>query len=116
MYDPVNAPVQIRGVGTGHLDVYQGEFRVRANRFARLLRRRWDVMYDWPTVVVQHIRPIPSAAVLFELDGRLASAAVLGKGKRLVEVLRSADFHVIEVSRLGWEAPAPVSGAELAHM
>ena len=107
VYDP-HRMTRTRGVSTAHLDVYPGLVHIHAKPFAARLGDTWDERYDHPAVVVQHTKPFLGATLLFEMRGRLASAAVRWRGRALIDCLTSAGFTVIEHSRWGFEAPSAV--------
>lgn len=104
---------RVRGVSNATLGVYPGGFTV-SSRFAR---GGWpESDYRWPAVVIQTLRPFGGPSVLFDINGALASCAVRRfDGARLRSALESADLMIIDVSRLGWEAPHRVTRAALGE-
>jgi hypothetical protein len=115
VWDP-NEWTRERGFPTAYLDVYMGELRAYPNALARFLRRKWNITYKWPTVVVEYVRPIGGPGVLVDVNGKLGRVAIVGRRRKagvLGDALRAAGFLVVEVERRGWEQPQPVERAVL---
>jgi hypothetical protein len=101
---------RVRGRSNAVLQVYRGRLTVTS----RFRVGGWpEIEYRWPTVVLQTLWPFGAPTILFETDGKLASCWVRSGHDRLRGVLEQAGFAVVEVRRLGWEAPHPVSEAVL---
>ncbi len=104
-----------RGFPTARLLVYRRELQIIVSPLGRLLRAAPDLIrYDWSAVVVQRLRPTGRRSVLVEIDAKLGSVAVSRAGRgRLRRALELGGFEVIEVERIGWEAPRAVKGTVL---
>ena len=114
VWDP-DASSRPRGFPTAQLWIYLHELRVVPNRIgAKLKAAPPEIRYAWPAVVIEHHKPVPQQGILCEVNGKLGRVVVLGGSRgRLRRALERAEFEVIEVSHLGWEAPHKATRAEL---
>jgi hypothetical protein len=108
VWEPPFERMRVRGLSNATLFIRPGRFTVEARRYYRRIGG-WDQLaYDWPTVVVETLRPLGGPGLLFEMSGKLARCAVQFQGQRLRGALSRAGFVVIEWSHWGWEAPRRV--------
>jgi hypothetical protein len=106
VWRPPSFSWRIRGISTARLDVYPGGFTVRPIELERLMFGWDDVEYRWPAVVLETHIPTWDPGLLFELRSELARCGLKHwDRRRALAALERAELTVIEVRRLGWEAP-----------
>jgi hypothetical protein len=108
VWEPPFERVRVRGLCNASLFIRPGRFTTEARGHYRRIGG-WDELdYDWPTVVVETLKPFGSPGLLFEMSRSLARCAVPRQGDRLRDALRRAWFQLLEWRHWGWEAPRPV--------
>jgi hypothetical protein len=103
-------PFKIRGIHTATLTIAPSVIRVQPTALGRLLGLLSPVVYEYPTVVIEHVRPVGkldvlgSRALLLPIRGRLGSAHIHRYDlDRLRAELRLAGFAIYEEVVAGLE-------------
>jgi hypothetical protein len=101
-------PLKLRGIHTANLIIGPSVIRVRPTALGRVFGLLPAVVYEYPTVVIEHVHPAKmlktfgSSAVLLEIQGRLGSAHVRSSDlQRLRSELRDAGFVIREETIAG---------------
>lgn len=105
--------LMFRGFSTARIYVYPGKLVFRSTRLEYLFHG-WDtISYEWPTVVMQRLRPSGGWLILFAWDGVLASCATPFWSGKCRRAIRDAGFNIVEHRTWGWEAPRRVPRSAL---
>lgn len=115
VWEPPYMRWRVRGFFNATLFIRPGRFTMEARPFYRRVSGWEKLDYDWPTVVVETLRPLGGSGLLFEMSGQVARCAVQFQGARLRAALSRAGFVVVEWSHWGWEAPRQVPEAVIGE-
>lgn len=114
---------QAHGFSTHTLAVWPGCLVVEPTAAGRRFAAAMPLLYEYPAVVVERLSWLPGIAfpdltgVLVDIEGRLGKVVVRGGSRgRLTASLRAAQFGVLEISRVGWEAPHAVTASHLGDL
>jgi hypothetical protein len=120
VWEPPYERWRLRGLSNATLSIRAGRFTIEARPFYRRVGGWEKIEYDWPSVVVETLRPLGGPGLLFEMSRHLARCSVQFKGARLRAALDRAGFVVVEFTHWGWEAPRRVPpsvvGEQAAHL
>jgi hypothetical protein len=108
VWEPPFERMRVRGLSNASLFIRPGRFTVEARQVYRRIGGWEEAEYDWSVVVVETLRPLGSAGLLFEMSRKLARRSVQFQGARLRRALTRAGFVVVEYRHWGWEAPRRV--------
>jgi hypothetical protein len=120
VWEPPYERWRVRGLSNATLSIRPGRFTIEARLFYRRVGGWEKIEYDWPSVVVETLRPLGGPGLLFEMSRHLARCSVQFQGARLRAALDRAGFVVVEFRHWGWEAPRRVPpsvvGEQAAHL